>query len=190
MTTHNVTLDQFLAAFAGKGTKFATMLTVTRPKLNKTNRDTKERCPFTLGVERRALRNVQIGANYENSVNNQREREDNPEEFTAQSLWNGKGQRDTTYTVKHSETGKRYFAVKPASDSETGVAIPPKSDEWRDVATGKVIPFDSVKPYLPPVSEQPATQETDKMISWRTIGVDSIVSIQCGETYMIQHEAT
>lgn len=188
MTTLNVTLDQFLTAFSGKGTKFATMLTVTRPKLNKKNRDTKEPCPFAMGVERRALRNVQIGANYQNSVNNQRQREDNETEFNAQALWGGKGIRDTTYTIKHIETGKRYFAVKPASDADTGIAVAPKSDEWRDVATGKVVSFDAVKPYLPPVSEQPATQETDKMVSWRTIGVDSIVSIQCGDTYFLQHE--
>lgn len=189
-----VTLAQFLEAFAGKGTKFAAMLTVTRPKLNKTHRETGEKCPYVAGVERRALRNVQLGCLYENSVNNQREREGNENEFSSQGLWvskefpNGAGERDSTYTVKHKRTGERYFAVKPASDKDTGITLPPNADTWIDLATGKPIDPATLKPYLPPVSEQPATQETNKAIPWRTISVNSVVQIQCGETYVLTHD--
>lgn len=190
--TKVVTLEQFLAAFAGKGTKFAAMLTVTRPKLNKSNRETGETCPYPAGVECRKLRNVQLGCLYENSVNNQREREGNSDEFTSQGLWvskefpDGAGERDSTYTVRHRKTGERYFAVKPASDAETGVVLPAKAETWIDLATGKPIDPETLKPYLPKPSSQPKTQETDKAIAWRTISVNSVVQIQCGETFVLQ----
>ena len=193
MATIALTLDEFISQMSTKGTRFAMLLTVTRPKLNKRNRNTGELCPFPLGVERRSYRNVQLGAIYANSVNNQREREGNADEFTPQGLWvskdypNGAGERDSMLTVKHKGTGERYFAYKPASDSETGIALPPKVDSWVDVATGKVIEFESVKPYLPPTSEQPATQETDKMISWRTMKCQNVLQIKCGDDYILQH---
>lgn len=191
--TLTVTLDQFLAAFDGKGTRFATMLTVTRPKMLKNSRDDGTPNPYPLGVERLTWRNVTLGVNYGNAVNNQRQREGNAEEFNPEGLWpskefpNGAGERCGTYLVRHRGNGKRYFAIRPASDAETGNPLPSKFDQWRDVATGKILDVETLRGFLPKPSEQPATQETEKQIAWRTIETDNVLTIICGDTFNLTH---
>lgn len=185
-----ITMQQFEERLAEyRGTLIVTLKTRTRPTLLKKNRETKEPCPWSQGIERVALRQVILGAVYENSVNNQRAREGNDEYFDAAGLWvskqfpEGAGERDSAYTVRHKGTGKRYFAVRPCVNS---IGVPLISmDYWLDVATGEAVHEDVVAPYLPAVSVS-ARQETDKPVPWRTIELVNIEEIKTwGEVFEI-----
>jgi hypothetical protein len=55
---------------------------------------------------------IMIGYVYENSVNNQLEREQKERDFVAQPLWNGKGKRISTALSKHIEKGTFYLTYK------------------------------------------------------------------------------
>lgn len=53
-----------------------------------------------------------VGYCYENSVNNQLEREGKEREFLAQKLWNGKGKRISTALSMHVEKETKYLTYK------------------------------------------------------------------------------
>lgn len=53
-----------------------------------------------------------VGYSYENSVNNQREREHQLKDFMSQPLWKGKGKRLSTALSTHTEKGKFYLTYK------------------------------------------------------------------------------
>jgi hypothetical protein len=53
-----------------------------------------------------------IGYSYENSVNNQLERENKEREFMAQPLWKGKGKRLSPALATHIENGNFYLTYK------------------------------------------------------------------------------
>lgn len=191
-----VTIDQFVNDFAGRGAKFATFWSCTRPKLLKKHRLTGEPCPYSQGVERRAVRSVQLGAIYENSVNNQRNREAEDgevvEHFTAQGLWkssaypDGAGERDSLYTVKHKGTGERYFAVKPAADADGHVRV--NESYWFNVATDEPLTpdqIDDLEHYLPTQSDDSGRQGTDVKVNWRTFKIENVIAIQCGEFFLL-----
>jgi hypothetical protein len=189
-----VTMQQFEGYLANhSGTVIVTMKTRTRPKLLVKNRDTKEACPWSQGVERVAFRQVILGAVYENSVNNQRAREGNDEYFDAAGLWvskqfpEGAGERDGAYTVRHKGNGKRYFAVRPCVNA---AGIPLVSmDYWLDVATGEAIYEDLVTPYLSAPSTS-ARQDTNKPVPWRTVELVNVEEIKVwGETFEIVSDA-
>lgn len=193
-----VTLEEFLKIFEGRGARIAKIYTRTNPELLKKHRETKEPCPFVAGVERRAVRVVQFGTIYGNCVNYQREREHQPldkcgevEHFDPSPLWkskiypDGAGERDGKYTVRHKGTGRRYFALKAATDEKGHTKV--VQDFWFDVATGKPISYESVKPFLKSQSKGSGRQGVEKTIQWRTYEVENVLAVQSGELYMIQH---
>ena len=63
-------------------------------------------------VTRIATVNVFIGYKYENSVNNQRKRENELSDFMAQKLWKGAGKRLSTALATHEKNEKFYLSYK------------------------------------------------------------------------------
>jgi len=195
MATIAITLADFVAKFDTLGTPFAAILTVTEPKLLKNSRQTGEPCPFAKGVRRLAWRHVQLGANYGNAVNLQREREEHPDKFVPEGLWKsakhpeGAGRHYGKHLIRHVDTGETYFGYRPASDKETGEILPHKVDIWQDIATGTPVDVDKLQGYLPKQSGQPATQETDKRIVWQTVKTANVVAVKCGDEYVLDHNA-
>ncbi len=154
------------------GAKMVAILTETIVRHRKTD------CPYTR-IVRKCWRNGTINAIYENAVNRQREREGNAEEFVAESLWKGKGQfvKGSKRIVEHIETGERYLAFMPKSVDNSPVV---NYDLWE--ADNKEVTKEDIEPYLPK-SGGAEKQETDKVIFWRVIKLDSIKALKyAGET--------
>jgi len=88
------------------GAQPASIQYVTQPKLTKEGK--------IIFGEVTKIANVggMIGYNYENSVNNQLERENKEREFMAQQLWKGKGKRLSTALATHTEKGTFYLTYK------------------------------------------------------------------------------
>jgi hypothetical protein len=89
-----------------KGAQPVSIQYVTEPKL------TKEGKALFGTVTKIANVGGMIGYNYENSVNNQLERENKEREFMAQPLWKGKGKRLSAALSTHIENGTFYLTYK------------------------------------------------------------------------------
>ena len=129
---------------------------VTSPKLNK---DGKAR----FGVITK-IANVggMVGYCYENSVNNQLEREAKEKEFKAQSLWHGKGKRISLALSTHVEKGTFYLTYKAQQTFKSF---------YLD-AVLNAIPVAMLKPFFP--QSNYAKQGTDKPVYHREISVDNV----------------
>lgn len=167
--------------------------------------------PFVDGIHHLMHQTIILKANYENMVNKQREREleqykynlpepprflKNPppepeaEEFIANELWNGFGDRDPqypTFVSIHVESGNRYLSYRPSSTAEDGVPTP-VSSVYSDAKTGQVLDFETqLKPFYK-AFRKPKNQMTKKMIPWQTVHLENIVSVKFqGELYTIIH---
>ena len=163
-----------------KGASFANLVTKTMPKLLKIGKDGRALPQKLQGIQRHAVRNGMLGAQYENIVENQREREGNDEEFQALPLWNGKGKHINAYLVEHEDTKKKYLSFYPRHvEGEVKTEI----SSW--FVDGKEVQISEIQNWLP-VGGESSRQETEVKIPWRVFAIDSIVSIKFnGETYMI-----
>lgn len=169
-------LQALLTDYSG----FVSVATATSPKLNKKHRETKMPCPYG-NVVRTAIRMGLVGASYENAVNNRRESEGHPQagEFKAESLWNGAGEHISKSLCRHRGTGKVYMVFYPRKDSVL-------TDTW--TADGQEVDVAALTPYLPPVSEGSKRQECETPVPWRTIALESVVSVTLrGETFVVSH---
>lgn len=103
-----ITKEQFIEMLKNwkYGAQPVSVQYVTSPKLNKLGKS-----KFGNVIK---IANVggMIGYVYENSVNNQKEREGKERDFLAQSLWKGKGKRLSTALSMHIEKGKYYLTFK------------------------------------------------------------------------------
>jgi len=114
----NVLTEAELQVLLTGYTGFATVTTVTTPKLNKRHRVTNPPCPYTT-VVRTTVRLGLVGASYENAVNNRREAEGHPQagEFRAEALWNGAGEHLNNSLSRHKGTGKVYLVFYTLKNS-------------------------------------------------------------------------
>ena len=160
-----ITQATLLSLFAQvKGATFATIITETDPKLKKTGN--------TLGPVRKVSRiNVCLGFQYENAVNRQLGREGQESDFvTAPRQW---GTKVTPMIVEHKE---KFYLETKVEKSLSSMYI----DE-----SGKEIPFELVKPFLPKRSTS-SRQGTEKEILVRDYSLNSLKSIAFGgETYLM-----
>ena len=151
-------------------------------RLLKHGRDSGRPCPHTK-VYRCCRRNGIIGCSYENCVNNQRGREGQPVNrndvvlyFKALELWNGQGEHDGPYTVRHIKNHRRYLAFKPTQKPNGSVIN--HDDVWMD-ENGNVLNKANLTEFLPIVSES-SRQQVDRPVLWRTISLDNIVAVTYG----------
>ena len=103
---------------------FVTLTTLTIPPLLRRHRLSKEKCPYTEGVERWAVRPCQLGATYENLVNSQVARLDPPplrrgriRYFHASQLWRGHGEHvpGSRFLCRHRESSACTSRSPPGS---------------------------------------------------------------------------
>jgi hypothetical protein len=106
--TRKITRSDFVKMLQtwNKGAQPVSIQYVTEPKLTKEGK-------LRFGTVTK-IANVggMIGYSYENSVNNQLERENKEREFMAQPLWKGKGKRLSTALSTHIENGTFYLTYK------------------------------------------------------------------------------
>lgn len=144
------------------GAQPASIQYVTEPKLNK---EGKARFGNIIKI---ANVGGMIGYNYENSVNNELEREGKEREFLSKPLWNGKGKRLSLALSKHIENGKYYMTYKAQQTFKSF---------YFDSALN-FIPYAILKPFFP--DSKPKNQGVDegKEIHHREISIENIKRIK------------
>ena len=130
---------------------------VTEPKLNKDGKTKFGQVTKIANV------GAMVGYCYENSVNNQLEREQKEREFVSQSLWNGKGKRISPALSTHIEKGTFYLTYK-AQQTFKSLHL--------DAALN-LIPVALLKPYFP-ASDPAKYQGTEKAVYHREIAIENI----------------
>jgi len=172
------TIEKALATLEAKpGTSIATLTTRTPVRLRKQSSDGKY-LPYSC-VKRLARRSVVFGANYQSCVNKQRNREQIQDIFFANELWKGKGQHVSTFVVRHTVTGRLYIAVK-AQTYPNGEPIVYEEQYFGD---GKPVEKTELEEFFPSLSKKNLKQKTERPTRWRTIALENIVQIVCGEIY-------
>jgi hypothetical protein len=169
--TKKITVKELVEILAtwNKGAKPASIQYVTEPKL------TKEGKARFGDVIKFAHVGCMIGYNYENSVNNQLEREGKEREFLSQPLWNGKGKRISTALSKHIEKGQFYLTYKAQQTMRS---------LYFD-STLKPIPNSLIKAYFPK-SDPAKSQGVDKPVYHREIAIEHIKRLKYdGKTFII-----
>lgn len=143
----------------------ASLQYVTAPKLNK---EGKERFG---AVTKIANIGCMIGYNYENSVNNQREREDELKDFMSQQLWKGKGKRLSPALSTHVEKGSFYLTYKMQQTF--------KSFHFDSVLN--FIPVALLKPFFPK-SDPAKYQGVEKAVYHREISLQNVRRLKFRKT--------
>lgn len=172
-----ITPQELLKRFSEvKGSKIITVTMDTEAKLLKRNRDTKEPCPYA-GVRKRTRCKVIVGSDYENGVNNTREREGNERTFEAQ---------------KHSwadRTDKPVISTNKAGDQTYANLRVLETYEVEYTADGKAIEKDELVPFLPKESP-PKNQGTEKPTIWNMPKIYPACSVESyvsdGETVEVK----
>jgi len=117
-----------------------------------------------------------VGYVYENSVNNQLEREGKEREFLAQPLWKGAGKRINTALSMHVAKGTFYLTYKAQKTF--------RSFHFDSVLN--MIPNDLIKQYFP-ASDPSKYQGTEKAVYHREISLDNVKRLKFkGCTYVIE----
>jgi len=118
---------------------------------------------------------IMLGYNYENSVNNQRERENEIRDFMAQKLWRGKGKRLSPALAIHEEKGTHYMSYKMQQTF--------KSFYFDSVLN--FIPASLLKPFFPQYDTAKA-QGVEKAVYHREIKIENIRKLKFrNTTYVI-----
>ncbi len=153
------------------GAQPASIQYVTLPKLTKDGK-------IKFGeVTRIANVGGMIGYSYENSVNNQLEREQKEREFLSQSLWNGKGKRLSTALSMHTEKGSFYMTYKAQQTFKS----------FHFDQNLNLISNSEVKKYFPDTTPKNQGVEKGKEIYHREISIDNIKRLKVKKvTYVIE----
>jgi hypothetical protein len=114
---------------------------------------------------------IMVGYVYENSVNNQLEREQKERDFIAQSLWNGKGKRISTALSTHIEKGTFYLTYKA---QQTFRALHLDSNL-------NIIPNRIAEAYFPK-SDPAKGQGTEKAVYHRELSIENLRRLKFKKT--------
>jgi hypothetical protein len=154
------------------GAKAVSVVMVTVPQMNK--KVNGEANPFYGRVQKRTYRSVVIGFRYENSVNNQRAREDKDLDFVAMPRTWGV-HIDGTPLVEHRE--RYYLECKVERVIESNYLL-----------DGELADDEVVEPYLAKRT-QSSRQGVDKEVVLIDVNLENIeVLVMDGETYEIIKE--
>jgi hypothetical protein len=120
-----------------------------------------------------------VGYVYQNSVNNQLEREGKEREFISKPLWNGAGQRINTALSTHKVKGTFYMTFKPHTTYRSMYF-----DLVDFVAYSNKFMRDFLKPFKAPTNQG---VEEGKEIFHREISLENITKLKLKKvTYIIQ----
>lgn len=174
-----------------KGNKIIGLEAVNPAKLLKKSRETKESNPFG-AVLHATYRTASLGVIYSAAVNRARVAavsdwmDDNCidydveiDYFHPESLWGGKGERESSHIVRHSGSGRRYLAFRPHKLI---------AERWQGI-DGSVLTLDDLRPFLPSpkatgtvsVDVEGSTIEVEKP-PFRCQGLDGISAVVYGNT--------
>jgi hypothetical protein len=153
------------------GAQPASIQYVTSPKLTKEGK-------IKFGeVTKIANVGCMVGYNYENSVNNQLEREEKEREFMAQSLWNGKGKRLSTALSTHTEKGTFYLTYKAQQTFKS----------FHFDQSLNPIPNNEIKKYFPDSTPKNQGVERGHEVYHREISIDNVKRLKVKKiTYVIE----
>lgn len=116
-----------------------------------------------------------VGYCYENSVNNQLEREGKEAEFLTKPLWGGKGKRLSLALTTHVEKGTFYLTYKAQQTFRA----------FHFDSALNFIPANVIKPYFP-ASDPAKYQGTETAIYHREISIDNVKRLKLKKvTYVI-----
>lgn len=118
------------------------------------------------------------GANYENSVNRQQEREGKDPSFISGGRpW---GERASPALVE--KDGKWYLAIQPKA-----TAKPLYFTKASDAEPYKLTPKDKIAAFLPAEKSSAEAQGVDKEVVYRNYGLENIAAVTMnGETYRVR----
>jgi len=159
-----------------KGAKICSLITFTHPAC--WNKRHQER------ITKLAKRTVMIGANYERSVNRQRDRENLPNNFTADLMWGGFGEHLGPNIIRHTVKHTEYLVFYPLKRDVTGQVVSENCQYYVDnipVASGGVLP-------LLRLPSRPRKQKTARMIPWRVVELCNVKELHIdGEVIILEH---
>jgi hypothetical protein len=137
--------------------KIVTIVMNTEVKLLKKNRDTKEPCPY-VGVRKRTRCTVMLGTDYENGVNNRRDKEGEDRNFEAQPhAW-----------AEH--TDKPVISTNKAGDQSYANVRLLETHDVEYTMDGKEIDREALRPFQSP-KKPPKNQGVEKPVEWRNVSV-------------------
>lgn len=171
-----VTTKELAILLAGASHGRVTVVTKSTPKALQKDRVTKEPNPYGL-IEKVSTQHGQIGVNYSNCVNNQREREGVNPDFSPQEHAYADSVSDTPL-MKNRKDGTLYVAFKREEAKHTNKSV--------YLADGKPVGYSEVANYLPVPRSDSGSQGTDKAVVWMTPKVASIIELRMGgEVYKV-----
>lgn len=168
-----ITKDELLEKIRNiRGASFITFISETDPRMVKKHRITKEPNPF-LGAVKVSRINAIVNFTYENSVNNQRRREDKETDFEAQERKWGSHEESNHVGCIVEHKGKKYISVKPEKVLENYFKLNDKK-------------IDKIDPGYLPVKKPQLQQGLEKEVIYRNYSIDSIKAIRIsGEDYIV-----
>lgn len=113
-----------------------------------------------------------VGYKYENSVNNQRKRENEMQDFMSQPLWKGAGSRISTALATHNTKGSFYLTYKKQQTF--------KSFHFDSVLN--LIPNALLRPYFKSTGSAAKYQGVDKPVYHREISVQNVRKLKFKKT--------
>jgi hypothetical protein len=157
---------------AVKGTTAVSVVSETQVRMVKKHRETGEANPF-LGAIKRQKKNGMIGFDYQNSVNNQAEREDKGEREAKSRAW---GVLSESRLFVHHK-GASYLQLKLQSVTDTVYLL-----------DGVEVAEADIKPYLSASSKSSTQADLEKQVIVNDIKLENIKALtMMGETYVLSH---
>lgn len=169
-----ITRGQFYAILSGiRGAKMCTIVTHTEPVMNKFDREERKNPnPFLGAILKETRINVTLNFNYTNSVNNQRAKEGNEEEFVAEPRKWGERVAGTPF-VTHTKKGQHNTEVYVEAKANGA----PQSVRYFAKDNNADIPVEHLKPFMPEKSSNAEHQGVEKEIIVRDFKFNSIVEM-------------
>jgi len=158
-----IEVENALKALGHKNGQIRGFVTLTTPKVNKSNRTTKEKKDWGLVTIRKSF-SAMVGVCYENAVNNQQERDGGERDFVAQKPYGKHYYDGSTYMLQNDNDEHKFYV----SMDEIGGA---KREYFRDGQPMTEAEVEELREYMPKPSASKIAGR------WRTPSVESIVSI-------------
>lgn len=182
---------------AHRGTVIVAMIARTEPPLLAKSRATRQPPveKYPAGIEKLVRGRFCLGTNYQSNVWEQRRREGHPDPdaFTTEAIWRGKGERLGRFLVRHKPTGKLYVRARPASHPRTGYPVR-IWEKWIDLATGRDVAGDELLDlganWLQDRQSVNRKQQLARTIPYQTYHVESIHAVILGrQTFQLRPDA-
>ena len=165
-------LESHIKATASNGKNiFASVMTVTEPKMVVKDRTTKEPNPYLGKVKKITHTVLSIGNNYESAVNNRLTKEGKENDFVAQGI-TGRVHISDMILESVKDPNQHYLEVFAMTNT------PPKVEYRMD--DGTIVPIEKIKPFLPVVKENEG-QGLDNPVKVLSYKLESIVEVKIGD---------